>query len=131
MLRPTDDATGPWRSPSYCSQIVTCWDLSLTAIDHDLPVGVDVIDRHVETTRHLGRCDTLSLDRPDVIPGNPQNKVTLSSCGSPVEEGFGSRWRSGDEGLNGESFPASTDHRVPEQAFYRTDVKHDMDGRYP
>ena len=65
------------------------------------------------------------------FPGTRRTKVTLSSRSSPIEEGFCPRWCKGDEGLNAEPFSASTDHRVPQPAFYRAVAKHDKDGRYP
>ena len=81
----------------------------------------------METTRHLGCCGALDLNGPDRIPGKPQNKVKLGSRCSPVEEVFGPYWRGGDQGFDGEPFPASADHRVPQHAFYRTEAKQGMD----
>lgn len=111
----------------HCTQTVTCRDLAFAGIDQDLSVRFDVIDCQMGATRHFGCGSTLDLDRPDVLPGKPQNKVKLRTRCGPVEEGFGSRWRSGDQALDAEPFPASTDHRVPQQAFQRTKAKQRVD----
>lgn len=86
-------------------------------IDKDLSVRFDVIDRQMGATRHLGCCGALDLDSPDIIPGKPQNKVKLRTRCANGDRTLLLPDRSGDQGLDAEPFPASTDHRVPQQAF--------------